>query len=191
MALKATIYKAQLELADMDRHVYGETSLTLARHPSETDERMMIRLLAYALNFPENNDRGHLELAKDMWEPDEPGLWQRDFTGRLVHWIEIGQPDEKRLLRVCARSERVSVYAFQSSTPVWWSGLCNRLTRAQNLTVWRVPETQSAELAMLARRSMELHVSVQDSVVWVTQEEHSVQLDLECLLSPSGTGSRS
>jgi uncharacterized protein YaeQ len=184
MALKATIFKARVELADMDRHVYGETSLTLARHPSETDERMMIRLLAFALNLPENNDRGDLELAKDMWEPDEPGLWQRDFTGQLVHWIEVGQPDEKRLSRACARSERVSVYAFQSSTPVWWSGLVNRLTRAHNLAVWRVPEAQSAALAALATRSMDLHVSVQDSAVWVTQEGQSVQLDLECLMSP-------
>lgn len=186
MALKAIISKVQIELADMDRQVYGSHSLTVARHPSETDERMMVRLLAFALNVPENNDFGDLELAKDMWEPDEPSLWQRDYTGRMLHWIEVGQPDEKRLSRVCARSERVSVYAFHSSVPVWWAGLCNRMTRTQNLWVWRIPEDQSANLGSLAQRSMELHVSVQDGTVWVTEGERSVQLDLECLLKPGG-----
>jgi uncharacterized protein YaeQ len=188
MALKATIYKARVDLADMDRHVYGDYSLTLARHPSETDERMMIRLLAFALNVPENEDSGPLELARDMWEPDEPGLWQRDLTGRLMHWIEVGQPDEKRLSRVCARSERVSVYSFSSSTPVWWAGLSNRLTRSHNLTVWRVPEHQSEELSRMSERTMELHVSVQEGTVWVTAGGRSVQLDLECLLSPARAG---
>lgn len=185
MALKATISKARVDLADMDRQVYGEYSLTLARHPSETDERMMIRLLAFALNVPENNDRGDLELARDMWEPEEPGLWQRDFTGQLVHWIEIGTPDEKRLSRVCARSERVSVYAFQSSATVWWTGIFTRLTRFHNLTVWRIPEIQSTELATLAQRTMELHVSIQDGTLWVTEGERSVQIDPECLLAPA------
>jgi uncharacterized protein YaeQ len=189
MALKATIYKARVDLADMDRQVYGEYSLTLARHPSETDERMMVRLLAFALNVPENNDRGNLELARDMWEPDEPGLWQKDFTGQLVHWIEVGQPDEKRISRVCSRSERVSVYSFSSSTPVWWSGIGNRLTRMQNLAVWRIPESQSAQLAALARRTMDLHVSIQDSAVWVTEGAHSFEINLECLWAPSRTGS--
>lgn len=184
MALKAIISKARLELADMDRQVYGQYAVTLARHPSETDERMMIRLLAFALNVPEDNNRGDLELARDMWEPDEPGLWQRDFTGQLVHWIEVGTPDEKRLGRVCARSERVSVYAFHSSAAVWWAGISPRLTRFKNLAVWRIPDAQSAELAALAQRTMELHVSIQDGTLWVTGGERSLQIDRECLLAP-------
>lgn len=181
MALKATIYKAQLELADMDRHVYTEHNLTLARHPSETDERMLIRLLAFALNAPPDNDLGALELAKDMWEPDEPGLWQKDHTGRLIHWIEVGQPDEKRLLRVCARSERVSVYSFSSSTPVWWSGIVGKLTRAGNLTVWQVPAEESQQLASLAQRSMSVQVSVQDGTIYVSEGERSVSINLRRL----------
>ena len=100
MALKATIYKAQLQLSDMDRGVYAEHWLTIARHPSETDERMMIRVLAYALNAPGSNDHGALELAKSLWDTDEPDLWQRDLTGQIVHWIEVGQPDDRRLSKV-------------------------------------------------------------------------------------------
>lgn len=176
MALKATIHKVQLELADMDRQVYAEHALTLARHPSETDERMLIRLLAFALNAPADNDHGPLELAKDMWDADEPGLLQKDYTGRLMHWIEIGQPDEKRLQRVCARSERVSVYSFSSSTPIWWSGISSKLTRLQNLTVWQIPSEQSEQLAALAERSMALLVTVQDGAIYVSCGERSVEI---------------
>jgi uncharacterized protein YaeQ len=181
MALKATIYKSQVELADMDRQVYAEHNLTLARHPSETDERMLIRLLAFALNAPPDNDLGELELAKDMWEPDEPGLWQKDHTGQLLHWIEVGQPDEKRILRVCARSERVSVYAFSSSTTVWWGGMAGRLTRVDNLTVWQVPPEESQRLAALAQRTMQIQVTVQDGAIYVSEGERSVEINLKRL----------
>ena len=85
MALKATIYKANLQIADMDRNVYVDHAATIARHPSETDERMMIRLLALALNLPADDKHGTLEFAKDLWETDEPALWHKDLTGQIVH----------------------------------------------------------------------------------------------------------
>src|SRR4051812_33379319 len=110
MALKATICKAELELADMDRQVYAEQSLTLARHPSETDERMLVRLLVFALNLPSDSGASVLEFARDMWEHEEPCAWQKDLTGRIEHWIDIGQPDEKRILRSSSRADRTSVY---------------------------------------------------------------------------------
>src|SRR5687767_96378 len=99
MAIKATIYKAEVELADMDRQIYAEQSLTLARHPSETDERMLIRLMVLALNAPANPGESVLESAGDLCEADEPCAWQKDLTGTIEHWIEVGQPDEKRILR--------------------------------------------------------------------------------------------
>lgn len=176
MALKATIYKVELELADMDRHVYREESLTLARHPSETDERMLVRLLVYALSRPVEDDAGTLEFAKDMWEADEPCAWQKDLTGAVQHWVEVGQPDEKRILRACGRAPRVSVWSFSSSTPIWWSGLANKLARAQNLAVWQIPAEQSAALAALAERSMRLLVSVQDGAITVSTGEQAVEV---------------
>ena len=99
MALKATIYKAQLQIADMDRHLYADHAVTIARHPSETDERMMVRLLAFALNVAPDDQAGQLEFAKDLWDVDEAALWHRDYTDALQHWIDIGQPDDKRLMR--------------------------------------------------------------------------------------------
>lgn len=176
MALKAIIYKAEIELSDIDRGMYGDYSLTIARHPSETDERMLIRLLAFALNVPEDSDHGPLEFAKDMWNIDEPSLWQKDFTGDIVHWIEVGQPDAKRLLRMTARVGRVSVYSFSSSTPTWWKGVESELTRARNLTVWQIPAEQSAALAALAQRTMTLQVTVQDGGIWVGDGTHSIEV---------------
>lgn len=176
MAAKATIHKATLQISDIDRGVYDDHFITIARHPSETDERMLIRLLAFALNAPPNTDHGALEFAKDMWDADEPALWQKDLTGYLEHWIEVGQPDEKRLLRVTARVGRVSVYSFSSSTDTWWKGIESKLTRAKNLTVWQIPAAQSEALATLAQRTMELQVTVQDGAIWVGDGERSIEV---------------
>ena len=167
MALKATIHKARLQIADMDRHVYGEHELTIARHPSETDERMLMRVLAFALNVPADDHDGALELAKSLWDSDEPDLWQRDLTGQVVHWIEVGQPDERRLSKASSKSERVTVIAFQSSTPVWWAALQNKLTRSPKVAVWQVDTEQSAALAGLSARTMQWQVTIQDGTVWV------------------------
>ena len=176
MALKATIYKATLQLADMDRQVYGDHGVTIARHPSETDERMMIRLLAFALNVPASNDHGALDFAKDLWDTDEPALWQKDLTEQIVHWIDVGQPDDKRLMRASPRAGRVSVYSFSASTPIWWAGIATKITRASNLSVWQVPAEQSQALAGLAQRTMQLQVTVQDGHVWIGNGEQSVEI---------------
>lgn len=176
MALKATIYKARVELADMDRQVYGDHDLIIARHPSETDERMLIRLLAFALNVPANNDHGALEFGKDMWDADEPALLQKDLTGQIDHWIDVGQPDEKRLLRTSSRTGRVSVYSFSTNAAAWWAGIAPQLSRCRNLTVWQVPAGQSGALAALAQRSMKLQVTVQDGTVWVGDGARSVEV---------------
>jgi uncharacterized protein YaeQ len=176
MALKATIYKAQIQIADMDRGVYGEHFLTLARHPSETDERMMIRVLAYALNAPASAEHGALEMAKSLWDADEPDLWQKDLTGQVVHWIDVGQPDERRILRSSPRAGRVTVLSFASSTPVWWANIATKITRARNLAVWQVEAAQSQALAALTQRSMQLQVSVQDGTVYVSEGERSIEI---------------
>jgi uncharacterized protein YaeQ len=186
MAAKATIHKAEIQLSDIDRGVYGDYPITIARHPSETDERMLIRLLAFALNVPADDEHGPLEFAKDMWEADAPGLWQKDFTGGIIHWIEVGQPDEKRLLRVTARVGRVSVYSFGTSTPIWWKGIESKLTRAKNLAVWQIPADQSQALAALAQRTMELQVTVQDGAIWVGDGTRSIEVAPRLISAPAG-----
>jgi uncharacterized protein YaeQ len=186
MALKATIYKAQINLADMDRHVYTDFQVTIARHPSETDERMMIRVLALALGRPAEGSEGTLELAKDMWEPDEPALWHKNFSDRILHWVDVGQPDDKRIMKACGRADRVTVWAFQSSTPIWWEGLMNKVSRAGNLTVWHVPTDQSQALAGVAQRSMQLQMTVQDGTVWVNDGDRNVEVTPQAIRTSPG-----
>lgn len=184
MALKSTVYKAHLQLADMDRGIYADHALTLALHPSETEERLMARLLAFALSVPADDRAGGLEFAKGLSDSDEPALWQRDLTGRLVQWIEVGQPDDRRLLKAAGRADRVSVYAYGASVPIWWQALAPRVARASNLAVWHIPAAQSRELAALAARSMQLQVTVQDAHVWVGDGASAVEVAPQALKPP-------
>ena len=183
MAQKATVCKAMLQIADIDRGLYADHTLTLARHPSETDERMMVRLLAFALCVPADDRGGALEFAKGMWDPDEPELWQKDLTGRIVQWIEVGQPEERRLAKASGRADRVSVFAFAGSATQWWAGLGGRIARAGNVEAWRIAPEESRELAGLASRSMQLQVNRHDGAVFVSDGERSVQMTPERLVS--------
>ena len=176
MALKATIFKARVQLADMDRGLYADHALTLARHPSETDERMLMRVLAFALNVPADDQNGMLKLASGMADADEPDLWHRDLSDQVLHWIEVGQPDERRLVRACGRARRVSLYCYSHSAPIWFAGIANKITRLRNLDVWQVPHAQSQALAALAQRSMQLQFSIQDGHVYAGDGSASVEL---------------
>lgn len=176
MALKSTIYKATLQLSDMDRHVYGEHALTLALHPSETEERLMVRVLAFALNLPADDLNGTLQFARGLSDTDEPDLWQKDLSDQLIQWIEVGQPDERRLAKACGRADRVAIYAYASSTPIWFNGIANKITRLGNLKVWQIPAEQSQTLAALASRAMRLTVTVQDGHVYVSDDSRNVEI---------------
>jgi uncharacterized protein YaeQ len=166
MALKSTIYKAELQIADMDRHYYGDHSLTIARHPSETDERMMVRLAAFAFFASER-----LELAKGLSDTDEPDLWQKDLTGAIQTWIEVGQPDERRLAKASGRSGNVIVIAYGGRTSqIWWDGLRGKVERLRNVEVWSLAEGVGEVLAKLAERTMRLQFTVQDSSAWLSSD---------------------
>lgn len=182
MALKSTIYKAALQIADMDRQLYADHALTLALHPSETEERLLVRLLAFALNVPHDTDRGALQFARGLSDSDEPDLWQHDLTGQLQQWIEVGQPDDRRLSKACARAERVTIYCFGSAADIWWNGIRNKLTRLSNLNVWQIPATQALALAQLAARSMQWQLSIQDGHVWLSTGEHALELTPQRLM---------
>ena len=176
MAIKSTIYKANLQIADMDRQVYGDHTLTLALHPSETEERLMVRLLAFALHTPADDHQGSLQSARGLSDTDEPDLWQRDLTDQLIHWIEVGQPDDRRMAKACGRAERVTIYCYSQAAPIWWAGLENKVTRLRNLEVWRLDAAQSQALAGLAQRSMQLQLTIQDGHTWVSDGTRAVEL---------------
>jgi len=183
MALKATIFKVELQIADMDRNYYADHALTIARHPSETDERMMVRLLAFAMHA----DKA-LTIAKGLGADDEPDLWQRDLTGAIDVWIDVGQPDEKRIRRACGRAAQVVVYSYSGhSADIWWNQLGARLERIRNLGVVNLPAGIGPALAKLAGRTMQLQCTIQDGHVWVGGSNDAVQIEPQ-VLKRAGTG---
>lgn len=183
MALKSTIFKANLQIADIDHSYYADHGLTLARHPSETDERMMIRLVALALQAHKLQDLcqgdGTLAFGAGLANPDEPDVWLRDFTGQTQLWVEVGQPEEKPLTKACAKAEQVVVYCFHHAAEVWWRAIENKLTRLSNLEVWRVPTLASQELVTLAQRSMQLQATLQEASLMLSDGMQDITLECQ------------
>jgi uncharacterized protein YaeQ len=183
MALKSTIYKVNLSIADIDHSYYADHALTLARHPSETDERMMIRLLALSLNAyklqADLNGDGVLAFGAGLSDPDDPDLSLRDFTGQTRLWVEVGQPEDKPLNKACQKAEAVMVYCFNHAAEVWWKGIENKLTRMEKLQVWRVPTEASQALAKLAERSMQIQATVQEGELTLNNAKDSVHLEVQ------------
>ncbi len=181
MALNATIYKAALQISDMDRQYYQDHVVTLARHPSETDERMMMRLLAFALHAHE-----HLSFGRGIGVEDEPALWQKDLTGTIDLWIEVGQPDEKSLRQACGRAKQVVVYSYGGrGADLWWEKNRNALERLNNLTVVNLPPDGSRALAQLAQPSMQLPCTIQEGQMWVGEGSNSAHIEWTILKSAS------
>ena len=179
MALNATIFKAAVQISDMDRGYYHEHALTVARHPSETDERMMVRLLAFCLHASEV-----LSFGKGLSTDDEPDVWEKDLTGAIVSWIDVGQPDDKRIRKACGRANEVFVYSYGAQgARLWWEQVEAKLEKTRNVTVIRLP-AGTRDLAKLAERNMRLTCTIQDRHVWLANDEQSVEIALETLKSP-------
>jgi uncharacterized protein YaeQ len=181
MALKSTIYKVDLAVADIDRSHYRDHSLTIARHPSETDERMMIRLLAFALH-----SHDALEFGRGLSAADEPDLWRRDLTGAIEQWIDVGLPDEREVRKACGRAREVCVLAYGGrAVELWWQGAREKLERQDQLAVSEVPLQASRALARLAQRSMLLNVTIQEGHIFVADAANSVPVDIGILKTSS------
>jgi uncharacterized protein YaeQ len=177
MALKSTIFKVELSVADIDRGYYRDHSLTLARHPSETDERMMMRVLAFALHAGDV-----LEFGRGLSAEDEPDLVGRDLTGAIETWIEVGLPDEREVRKACGRSREVHVLAYGGrAVDLWWEGVRDTLQRQERLSVTDVPVGTSRALAALADRTMRLQVTIQEGDALVTDGSSSVRVELRTL----------
>ncbi len=173
MALKATIFKVDLALADMDRNVYENFALTLARHPSENDVRMMVRLLAF-MRFADTA----LAFGKGLSSDDEPDLWRKDLTGLIDLWIVVGQPDERWLRKASGRAGRVAVFSYGGRVAeIWWEQNRATLEKLPNLTVFRLPPESTQALAALANRAMSLQCMIQDGEMLITGEGESVRIE--------------
>lgn len=176
MAKNSTIYKADLSISDINRDYYCDHQITLACHPSETTERMMMRILAFALNADER-----LTPAAGMSDADEPDLWLKDLTGAISLWIEVGQPDERRILKACGRSELVKIYTYGTKPGLWLDSIESRIAKAKNVQIYSVSSGSSKALAELAERSMELQITIDHDEIWVRSENKAVPVDLTVL----------
>ncbi|MGV0950809.1 MAG: YaeQ family protein [Azonexus sp.] len=182
MALKSTIYKVELQLADLDRSHFGDYSLTLARHPSETDERMMIRLLAFALNASET-----LAFGRGLSAEDEADLRDLDATGSIERWIDVGLPDEKAIRRACNRSRHVFVLSYGGrAADIWWQQTAGKVSGQKNLRVLALSPADSLALTALAQRNMRLQCTIQDGVVWLGSDDQHVEMTPRILFPPDG-----
>lgn len=173
MAIKATIHKAQLNIADMDMHYYGEHSLTLAKHPSENDLRLMVRVIAFVLNAHED-----LAFTKGISQDDEPDLWQKDLGGDIKLWIDLGQPDEKRIKKACGRSDKVIIYTYQEgSASAWWNQMKKILHRFKNLSI--VNLKIDGDIEALVKRSINLQCNMMDGELTLLNDSKSVTITQE------------
>ncbi len=168
MAANATIYKASLNIADMDRNYYEEHNFTLAKHPSETDLRLMVKLVAFMLNADEK-----LLFTKGITQDDEPDLWQKALNGDIKLWIDLGQPDEKRIRKACGRSQKVIIYMYQEGSALaWWKQMQNSLGRFKNLSV--IYLNIDGDIELLAKRAMTLQCNISDFELTIIDNDNSV-----------------
>ena len=169
MALSATIYKAELSIADMDRHYYQNHELTIAQHPSETELRMMIRLVAFILNADEQ-----LSFTKGLSTDDEPDLWNKSLSDEIELWIDLGQPEEKRIRKACGRAKQVIIYTYnQCSAALWWKKQSANLARFKNL---KIIHLEAENIESLVQRTMQLQCNIQDTELYISDNKNNIML---------------
>lgn len=184
MSLKAIVYKADLQISDMDRHYYSNHALTLAQHPSETIERLMLRILVFALHAHQD-----LAFTRGLSSSDEPDIWLKLPTDEIEVWIDLGQPDEKRIRKACGRARNVYIYTYdQRSATVWWQKIVDKLDRFSNLHVIALAHDTGKSLAQLVQRTMTLQCSIQDNEIWLGDQLHSVHIVPEILKQANRNG---
>jgi len=172
MAISSTINKVSLNIANMDAHYYHDHELTMAQHPSETDFRFMIRLIAFMLNADEM-----LTFTKGMNSDDEPELWQKSLTDDIELWVDFGQLDEKRIRKACGRAKQVIIYTYhEGKAKVWWQQQKEKCQRFSNLSVIHI---NAEGIEALHKRSMQLQCNIQDGVIYLSDDNdsHTITLD--------------
>ena len=182
MAIKSTIFKADLQVSDLDRDYYASHALTIARHPSETDQRMMLRIVAFALFAGDD-----LQLCKGISDEDEPDLWRKNLRDEIELWIDLGQPDEKRIRKACSRARQVVVLTYGGSVAeIWWKKTEDKLGRFDNLTVLNAPQAEVEALEALVERTMQIQCTIDHGRLWLPAGERVVELEPVRWLQPRG-----
>jgi len=173
MALKSTIRKATINLSDMDRNYYDTFQLTIAQHPSETEHRLMVRLLAFIFNADQN-----LQFGKGVSDEDEAALWQISYSEEIELWIELGKPEEKRIKKACNRAQEVKLYCYGTSSDIWWQQNQNKMAQFKKLSVYQLESEVTEKLAGLVSKNMDLQCSIQDGQLWLTCHDETYLVEL-------------
>jgi uncharacterized protein YaeQ len=172
MAQSATIFKAEVQISDMNRHYYAAHHLTLARHPSETDQRMMLRILVFAIHASDQ-----LAFTRGISSDDEPDIWEKNLSGDIELWIDLGTPDEKRIRKACGLAKEAIVYTYnQRSADIWWQKNMNHLLRRQNLRVIQISDETADALSQLVQRTMQLQMTIQDDDIYLGNTETNIPI---------------
>lgn len=171
MALKPTIYKVELQLSDTDRHCYETCNLTLAQHPSETLQRMMVRLLVYGINYHQD-----LSFTRGLSSTDEPELWQVGLDGQIEHWIELGQASPDRIRKAVSRAPKISLYAYGREVDIWWEKQGQALSDLPKVTVFRFEDSDVDQLDRFVSRSMQLSLTISDGELFLSDNVNHLNL---------------
>lgn len=175
MAINATIFKVDLQITDLNRNYYQSHMLTIARHPSETNERMMMRVIAFGLHASEN-----LVFTRGISTDDEPDIWEKSLSDEIVLWIELGQPDEKRIRKACSKAKNVIIYTFnQRSSSIWWEQIKTKLARFSNLTVLNLAVLEPDALEEIVERTIQLQCTIEGNQVWLSDNMQTIQIDVK------------
>ncbi len=181
MALKATIYKAKLSVANLNIHHYEDYSLTIAKHPSETNLRMMYRILAYSLLCQEE-----LEFTKGLSSDSEPDLWKINYDGSIDHWIELGHPDERKIRQICSKAKMVSIFTYQDQTSLnWFKSIENILPRFDHLSVTHLSVLDGQNIEEIVERGMNFNISIEDDEIWLSNEKDRINIGVSSVKKPS------
>lgn len=172
MALKSTVFKVKLNVADLDRQVYADFALAVARHPSETDARMMLRIAAFALHAD-----SQLQFGRGISTDDEPDLWAKNLTDDIELWVELGTPDPDRLRKASGRAKAVVLYAYgERAFKVWWEKNATTLSRFQKLSVYSVSDEELSALSALVAPAMQLQCTICERELLISNHDQSIQL---------------
>lgn len=173
MAIKSTVFKVDLQITDIDRGYYQTHLLTVARHPSETNERMFMRIIAFSINASDA-----LQFTKGISSDDEPDIWEKSLSDETILWIDLGQPDEKRIRQACGKAQSVIIYTYnQRSATIWWEQIKDKLKRFNNLSVVNLSISDIEGIETMVARTIELQCTIQDGQVWLSQGEKMIQID--------------
>lgn len=174
MALKPTIYKVDLQLADTNRNCYEQCSLTVAQHPSETLQRMMVRILVFGLNYHQD-----LSFTKGLSSSDEPELWQIGPDGQIEHWIELGQASPDRIRKAVSRAPKITLYAYGSDADIWWQKQGADLTALPKVSVSQFNSAEVDQLEQFVSRNMSLSLSITDDELYLSDAENHLSLSVK------------